>query len=85
VCSQDSDCTGIGAGMCEVRSVFGCNTTCQTCTDADNDDFCSDYDCNESNPLVNPATRWYKDLDGDGYGDNTFVVQCAQPTDYYLS
>lgn len=84
-CLSDAQCAGIWDWSCALRSVQGCTTDCQTCTDVDGDDFCSDYDCNDNNPLINPSTYWFKDVDGDGYSDWASLQQCAQPTDYYLS
>lgn len=34
--------------------------------------------------MQHPGQTWYKDLDGDRYGDNTNTSQCARPTDYYV-
>lgn len=45
-------------------------------------------DCDDTNPLLNPDTRWYRDMDGDSYGDGSVaVVQCLNPQyppDYVL-
>jgi len=42
-------------------------------------------DCNDNDPLINPTTHWYKDADGDGYTDGTFVIACIPPSGYVLS
>jgi alpha-tubulin suppressor-like RCC1 family protein len=42
-------------------------------------------DCNDNDPLINPNTRWYKDADGDGYTDGTYIVACIPPSGYVLS
>ena len=36
-------------------------------------------DCNDGNSALNPATDWYADLDGDGYGGFIFMTQCDNP------
>ena len=44
-------------------------------------------DCNDSNELINPATVWYPDNDGDGYPHVTQgsgIAQCQRPTGYTL-
>jgi len=42
-------------------------------------------DCNDWNASRNPETVWYFDNDRDGYGGDTFVQQCTQPTNYVLN
>ena len=43
-------------------------------------------DCNPNDSLINPATVWYQDKDGDGYGNPLVsLVQCTQPTGYVLN
>lgn len=44
----------------------------------------TEIDCDDNNPLVNPATVWYKDQDGDGYSDGVTYVGCTPPDGYYL-
>jgi hypothetical protein len=39
-------------------------------------------DCNDADATLNPATKWYLDLDGDGYYTN-IVVSCASPGSGY--
>lgn len=35
-------------------------------------------DCDDNNPLINPATVWYADVDNDGFGDMlTFETACT--------
>lgn len=36
-------------------------------------------DCNDGNNALNPATDWYADMDGDGYGGFIFMTQCDDP------
>ena len=45
------------------------------------------FDCNDSNPQINPNTIWYRDEDGDGFGHapHGTMTQCAQPTGYVLA
>ena len=43
-------------------------------------------DCDDTNPLINPTTVWYRDFDNDGIGaaaDGT-LTQCIQPPGYRL-
>jgi len=43
-------------------------------------------DCNDSDPILNPTTLWYKDTDGDDYSDGVTQQQCVDPgASYYLS
>lgn len=44
----------------------------------------SEIDCDDSNPLINPATVWYQDEDSDGYGNGTTYMGCVPPKGYYL-
>ncbi len=40
-------------------------------------------DCNDANAAINPATVWYRDLDGDGFGNpNSTQASCTQPAGY---
>jgi hypothetical protein len=42
-------------------------------------------DCNDANIEVHPQTVWYRDLDGDGFGDpDKTIVSCEQPQEYVL-
>jgi hypothetical protein len=43
-------------------------------------------DCDDTNASINPATIWYKDVDGDGYSDgSTQGPQCVRPADHYYA
>src|SRR6266496_1787567 len=33
-------------------------------------------DCDDNDASKNPATKWYKDSDNDGYTDGAFYIQC---------
>jgi hypothetical protein len=52
------------------------------CTDNDGDTFTTcNGDCNDANPAINPNTLWYRDSDGDGYGNPAVAYQqCTPPT-----
>ena len=41
-------------------------------------------DCDDTNATVNPATKWYVDVDQDGYGNSSFapLTSCTQPSGY---
>jgi hypothetical protein len=66
-----------------------CDTSIDEGFDIDSDNFtvCGG-DCDDTDPDVNPDTYWYRDFDGDGYGDSSiFFQQCIQPggpPDYVL-
>lgn len=37
-------------------------------------------DCNDNDASINPNTKWYKDADADGFGNNAiYITQCTQP------
>jgi hypothetical protein len=66
----------------EVTEVLydGIDNDCNTATlddDLDGDGFVNANDCNDSDATINPATVWYLDVDGDGYG--TSRTQCNNP------
>lgn len=43
-------------------------------------------DCDDTNPEINPGTKWYADFDSDGFGDpSNFLTQCTQPPNYVLN
>ena len=42
-------------------------------------------DCDDNDPLEFPGQTWYKDVDGDLYGDGTSQVSCERPADYYVA
>lgn len=39
-----------------------------------------DGDCDDTDPLINPATVWYADMDNDGYGDKTLSETACNST-----
>jgi hypothetical protein len=42
-------------------------------------------DCDDTNPLINPATYWHPDVDGDNYGNPAISLQqCSQPAGFVL-
>ncbi|MCW5897817.1 MAG: putative metal-binding motif-containing protein [Flavobacteriales bacterium] len=56
---------------------------CTGLTDADGDGYVSGSDCDDADPSVTIGATWYRDLDGDGYGDHTnTVVGCTQPAGF---
>ncbi len=66
------------------------NQTAIICQEPDDDTYTyvtNNNDCNDSNRLINPETRWYYDGDdGDNFGDpNRYITQCEQPVDYVLN
>lgn len=36
-------------------------------------------DCNDGDTAINPATKWYRDIDNDNYYAGSAVVQCSSP------
>lgn len=52
----------------------GFGDACDECTDSDLDGFCSDEDCDDSNPSVFPGAleSWYDGIDSDCGGDSDF-------------
>eukprot|EP01027_Heterolobosea_sp_BB2_P015145 GEZU01021695.1.p1 GENE.GEZU01021695.1~~GEZU01021695.1.p1 ORF type:complete len:562 (+),score=67.04 GEZU01021695.1:190-1875(+) len=56
----------------------------ETCDDADIDDkegvyVDNDLDCDDANPAVNVMVRYYLDLDGDGYGNESVSMLSCYP------
>jgi hypothetical protein len=41
-------------------------------------------DCNDADATLNPTTKWYLDLDGDGYYNTTILIQCDNPGTGYI-
>jgi hypothetical protein len=51
--------------------------------DVDGDGVFASTDCDDADPKVGVATTWFRDLDGDGYGDTGSPTDaCAQPDGY---
>jgi len=71
---QDSDNDGFGNPNV---SQFGCIAPPGFVED--------DTDCDDTDPLEFPGQIWFKDLDGDQYGDGTSLFQCTRPSNYYAS
>lgn len=42
-------------------------------------------DCDDNDPLEFPGQVWYKDFDGDLFGDGTTQSQCQRPANYYAA
>ncbi len=57
-----------------------------TNTDADGDGYFAEVDdCDDSDAEINPATVWYQDLDGDGFGNAVVsIAGCVQPVGYVM-
>lgn len=49
---------------------FGVGTVIQTFCSNPGGYATNNTDCDDTNPLLNPSTIWYEDLDNDGYGNN---------------
>lgn len=53
------------------------------CIDEDTDGYCVYDDCDDANGAVNEESAFYRDVDGDGYGDLAeMVYDCAAPSGY---
>jgi hypothetical protein len=51
--------------------------------DRDEDDYLSDVDCDDNDPLEHPDQTWYLDADNDGYSDGTVdTSSCERPLGY---
>ena len=61
-----------------------CNGSVDEGFDADGDGFSTGQgDCNDADASLHPNIVWYKDNDGDGFGDSASMLkQCAQPAGY---
>lgn len=59
------------------------NTTIEACTKPTGT-VTQGGDCNDNNAAINPETKWYLDVDQDGYGNSGFppFTQCSQPQGY---
>jgi hypothetical protein len=57
---------------------YGTGTVVQTFCSNPGGYATNNTDCNDSDPLLNPATIWYEDLDNDDYGNNlVFQIGCT--------
>ena len=57
-------------------------------TDADQDGYPAEEDCDDNNPAINPSNSptWFADTDQDDHGNpNDSVVACSPPTGYVAS
>jgi cysteine-rich repeat protein len=63
----------------------GCAADCGVCVDGDSDGACASVDCDDSDNLEYPGQTWYKDADTDNYSDGSSQVQCARPSNHYVS
>ena len=53
--------------------------------DDDNDGYGAVCDCDDTDSTINPGTIWYRDSDGDGYGNpSIFIAQCAPILGYVI-
>ncbi len=82
-CKNDAFCAD--SDPCHVNAT--CNVTTGLCSfavlDADLDDVPCDVDCNDSDPSVGVAMKWFRDADGDGDGNLAVTtVKCAQPNGF---
>jgi hypothetical protein len=53
--------------------------------DRDHDGFTADVDCDDLDPSVGPATDWFADRDGDGYGSPDLSIHVCAPGTGWLS
>jgi len=44
----------------------------------------TDFDCDDQNPVLHPATIWYRDADGDLFSDGGTLIACVRPVGYAL-
>jgi len=44
----------------------------------------TDFDCDDKNPVLNPATVWYRDVDGDKFSDGFVSIGCTRPANHAL-
>lgn len=57
-----------------------------TVIDNDGDGYPAGLDCNDNNANEHPGQIWYRDSDGDGYGNpNNSMQSCSQPTGYVVN
>ncbi len=55
---------------------------CGGAVDADGDGVTSEQDCDDTDPALGEAVRWYADADGDGVGGDVSITACAQPANF---
>ncbi len=71
---EDSDNDGFGNP----------NNTTQACN-APNGYVSDNTDCNDNDANEFPNQTWYKDADGDDYGDGTSQVACTRPSNHFTT
>lgn len=70
---RDADGDGYGSSQsailsCQIQEGYVTNNT----------------DCDDQNALKNPATKWIRDADGDGFYPGNPIVQCPSPGSNYI-